>query len=173
MASHPCLAETYDVIVCGAGSSDSVVAGRIAENAEVKALLLEAGGSDDHEAVRKAVQRPLNLGGERDWISLRTRVSTSTGAESRCRWARCSAVARASISWCEPAVTATTDTTSLPNPATGHGDTDLCCGCPPPYRGLARCVRSRGEIVPAQRLFDSCIFARECAARLVGPASHR
>ena len=61
------LKASYDFVVCGSGSSGSVVARRLAENPDVSVLLLEAGGSDDVPSVMEAGRWPANLGSNRDW----------------------------------------------------------------------------------------------------------
>ena len=57
----------FDYIVCGAGSAGSTVAGRLAEDMNVRVLLVEAGGDDDVPDVMTPGHWPANLGSERDW----------------------------------------------------------------------------------------------------------
>src|SRR5262249_41901257 len=61
------LKSSYDFIVCGSGSSGSVVARRLAESGDASVLLIEAGGTDDVPGVREARQWLTNFGTERHW----------------------------------------------------------------------------------------------------------
>jgi choline dehydrogenase len=53
--------------VCGAGSSGCVVAARLASDPNIEVLLLEAGGTDEKDAVMNPNRWPMALGTELDW----------------------------------------------------------------------------------------------------------
>lgn len=57
----------YDYIVCGAGTSGCVVAGRLAADPKVKVLLLEAGGTDDAPSLLNPSIWFTNIGSATDW----------------------------------------------------------------------------------------------------------
>ncbi|HEX6567026.1 MAG TPA: GMC family oxidoreductase, partial [Chthoniobacterales bacterium] len=61
------LKANYDFIVCGSGSSGSVVARRLAENPDLQVLLLEAGGHDELPSITNALEWASNIRTERDW----------------------------------------------------------------------------------------------------------
>jgi choline dehydrogenase len=57
----------FDFIVCGGGTAGCVVARRLTDRGSTRVLLLEAGGDERIEAVRKASIWMSNIGSSRDW----------------------------------------------------------------------------------------------------------
>lgn len=57
----------YDIIICGAGTSGSTLAGRLVQQTGARVLLLEAGGSDDLPSVHTPGAWFTNLGTALDW----------------------------------------------------------------------------------------------------------
>ena len=63
----PALCNQYDVIVCGAGSSGSVIARRLSDDPNLQVLLIDAGSSDQIPSVQEASQWHHNIGSTTDW----------------------------------------------------------------------------------------------------------
>src|ERR1700761_1646395 len=75
------LRSQYNFIVCGSGSSGSVVSRRLAENPDLSVLLLEAGGHDDLPSISDGRQWASNIKTERDW-NFQTRPSPNLNGRS-------------------------------------------------------------------------------------------
>lgn len=58
---------SYDYIVIGSGSGGAVVAGRLAAETDASVLVLEAGGTDQIDAVLNPLMWSTNIMSERDW----------------------------------------------------------------------------------------------------------
>jgi choline dehydrogenase len=65
MATDP--VRTFDYIVVGAGSAGCVIAARLSEQADLRVLLLEAGGTDAHEVVQDPRLWTSLFPGPLDW----------------------------------------------------------------------------------------------------------
>src|SRR5579875_4136124 len=61
------VAEVYDYVICGAGTSGSVLAYRLCEDPKIRVLLLEAGEADDSDLIQDPNRWVMTLGGPADW----------------------------------------------------------------------------------------------------------
>src|SRR5215472_5302966 len=57
----------FDYIVCGAGTSGSVVAARLAADPNTQVLLLEAGGTDETDLISDPNNWPKAIGTDLHW----------------------------------------------------------------------------------------------------------
>jgi choline dehydrogenase len=60
-------AQSYDFIVCGAGTTGCVVAARLADHNNARLLLIEVDNAYSGPEVVEPAQWPMNLGTDRDW----------------------------------------------------------------------------------------------------------
>jgi choline dehydrogenase len=120
------LKSRYDFIVCGSGSSGSVVARRLAENPAVSVPLLEAGGSDDVPSVMEANQWPLNLGSERNWSFSGSHSLHLNGRSMSLPMGKVLGGVPASTLWFGPTVTNMTGISSRVRLTVPHGTMSRC-----------------------------------------------
>lgn len=73
------VAKTYDYVVVGAGSAGCAVAARLAEDAEVTVLLLEAGGPNTGETLPVPMAWPSHWGTDVDWSFVTTPQAGTSG----------------------------------------------------------------------------------------------
>ncbi|HUY46912.1 MAG TPA: cytosine permease [Streptosporangiaceae bacterium] len=71
--------EEFHYIVVGAGTAGCVLAARLSEDADVRVLLLEAGGAERTQAMRVPDAWPENLGSPADWGNVTTAVVVTIG----------------------------------------------------------------------------------------------
>ena len=116
-----------DYVVVGSGSAGAVMAARLSENADVRVILLEAGGEDNTHLIRMPAAVGMLLdSGRHNWNYSTTPQENLANRPILMREARCLAGRRRSMEWSISAAMRWTMSVGRAKALMG-GDMRMCC----------------------------------------------